>query len=562
MDSRLTVLILGGYGAFGGRLVRLLAPDGRLTLIVAGRSAERARQFCEGLGGGAKTVPLALDRDGDFAAALDRLRPDILVDASGPFQAYGKAPYRVVEACIDRGIAYLDLADGSDFVEGIGRLDDAARAKGVFALSGTSTCPALTAAVLRELADGMERIDSVAGGIAPSPFVGLGLGVIQAIASYAGKPVSVLRDGVMARAYPFTETRRVTVAPPGRIPLASRLFSLIDVPDHRVLPKLFPGLRTVWFGAGPVPPILHRGMVGLAWLVRLRILPSLAPLAPLFHRTSGLFRWGEHRSGMFVRVSGSDAKGALTREWHVVAEGDEGPSIPAMAAAAVIRRCLDGKRPESGARSAVHDVDLSDYESFFAGRAIHTGRREERAGNALPLYRRILGDAYEELPPAIRILHDIDGSLRAAGRASIERGRSPLARLGAMIIGFPPAGDDVPVEVRFLVAKGRETWRRTFAGKSFESLQEEGTGRSARLLIERFGPLGFAMAVVVTKDGLELVLRRWTVFGLPLPLWLAPRMKAFEREEDGRFRFHVEIGHPLTGPIVRYRGWLEPVAGP
>ncbi|WP_352509485.1 DUF4166 domain-containing protein [Mesorhizobium sp. M0048] len=30
---------------------------------------------------------------------------------------------------------------------------------------------------------------------------------------------------------------------------------------------------------------------------------------------------------------------------------------------------------------------------------------------------------------------------------------------------------------------------------------------------------------------------------------------------DGRFRFHVEISHPLAGMIACYRGWLEP-SGP
>ncbi|MGX7875953.1 DUF4166 domain-containing protein [Mesorhizobium sp. ORM6] len=29
-------------------------------------------------------------------------------------------------------------------------------------------------------------------------------------------------------------------------------------------------------------------------------------------------------------------------------------------------------------------------------------------------------------------------------------------------------------------------------------------------------------------------------------------------ELPARFRFHVEISHPLAGSIVRYRGWLEP----
>jgi hypothetical protein len=45
-----------------------------------------------------------------------------------------------------------------------------------------------------------------------------------------------------------------------------------------------------------------------------------------------------------------------------------------------------------------------------------------------------------------------------------------------------------------------------------------------------------------------------------MPLALAPRIDAYEYVEDGRFRFHVGISHPLTGLIVRYRGWLVPQA--
>jgi hypothetical protein len=176
----------------------------------------------------------------------------------------------------------------------------------------------------------------------------------------------------------------------------------------------------------------------------------------------------------------------------------------------------------------------------------------------LPLYRRILGDAYETLPPALRALHDVDRSLVARGRATVERGDGRLARLAAAMIGFPSAAADIPVEVRFDAADGRETWRRTFGERCFQSLQEEGTGG---LLVERFGPLAFAMAVVVADGRLELAIQRWTIAGIPLPLWLAPWSKAHEREEDGRFRFDVEIGHRFTGPIICYRGWLVPVTG-
>jgi hypothetical protein len=88
----------------------------------------------------------------------------------------------------------------------------------------------------------------------------------------------------------------------------------------------------------------------------------------------------------------------------------------------------------------------------------------------------------------------------------------------------------------------------------------EGSGRSERLLCERFGPLDFGMALVWDGHRLSLILRRWSAFGVPLPMWLCPTSVAHESVEDGRFRFSVEIGHPLLGLIVRYRGWLEPDA--
>jgi len=68
------------------------------------------------------------------------------------------------------------------------------------------------------------------------------------------------------------------------------------------------------------------------------------------------------------------------------------------------------------------------------------------------------------------------------------------------------------------------------------------------------------MALVLDAGRLRLVVRRWSCFGIPLPLALAPRGNTYESAEDGRFHFHVEIRHPLIGLIVGYRGWLVPRA--
>jgi hypothetical protein len=560
--GRLKVLILGGYGSFGGRLAQLLAHAEGLTLIIAGRSREKAQVFCAGLSSRASLVPCRFDRNADVEAQLRETVPDIVVDASGPFQSYGADPYRLVLASIALGISYLDFADGSEFVQGIARFDAAARERGVFVRSGVSSLPVLTAAAVRSLSKDMARVTTIAAGIAPSPCAKLGLNVIRAIASYAGRPVRLIRDGHPATGYGLIDARRYTIGPPGRLPLDAIRFSLVDAPDLAVLPNLWPELRSIWMGAGPVPEVLHRALNAAAWLVRLKLLPSLSPLAPLMHTVMNVLPWGEHRSGMFVAVAGEGPAGeAIERSWELLAEGDDGPLIPSMAAAAIIGKVLEGKRPGVGARPAVSDLELADYAPFFARRRIFAGRWQVRpAREGAPLYRRVLGEAWERLPGPLRSMHDVADHLQAEGVASVERGRGLLARLIAAVVGFPQAGDDIPVRATFAVRDGRETWRRTFGGASFSSVQEQGEGRFARLVGERFGPFRFGLALLVQDERLRLIVRRWSFFGIPLPRTLAPFGDSYEFVEDGRFNFHVEIGHPLTGLIVRYRGWLIPSA--
>jgi Domain of unknown function (DUF4166) len=171
-----------------------------------------------------------------------------------------------------------------------------------------------------------------------------------------------------------------------------------------------------------------------------------------------------------------------------------------------------------------------------------------------PLYARLLGNDWSRLPVEIRDMHR--GAGRVQGRATVERGTGALARLTALLLRLPQAAGDTPISVQFDVCDGIETWTRCFGGEQFSSRQFAGRGRWAGLLCEQFGPLTFAMALVVEGGRLSLALRHWSAFAMPLPMWLGPRAVAYETTEAGRFHFHVEISHPLTGLIVRYRGGL------
>jgi hypothetical protein len=550
-------LILGGYGVFGGRLADLLSDIAQLDLIICGRNLAQAEDFCRRFNGVARVTPLKLDRR-DVAAALQSEKPDLLVDASGPFQDYGGDGYAVIRACIAAGVDYLDFADAADFVFGVRQFDAEAKASNVLVLSGVSSFPVLTAAVLREMAKTMEIV-AVDGGIAPSPYAGIGLNVMRAVLGYAGSPITLLRNGQEAQAIALGESRRFTISVPGRLPLRNIRFSLVEVPDLRVIPAEIATLENIWMGAGPVPEFLHRSLNFLA-LARYRLgLPSLAPLSQLFYFVLNAMRFGEHRGGMFVRAKGRCEGKSVERSWHLLAEGDDGPLIPSMAIEAVVRRILADRRPDAGARAATRELELADYDALFAGRAITTGFRQ--AMPAAPLYRSILGSAFDKLPDSLQRLHGSSNRRRWSGVAEVRRGTGFLVALVARLFGFPAAREAVSVTVTFSPQPdGGERWIRDFGGQRLTSVQSPGSGKDEYLLSERFGAVRVALALVVENDRLYLVPRRWSLFGVSMPMALVPSGQTFESEIDGYFCFDVEISAPIIGLIVAYRGRLKPVS--
>ncbi|MGI9424963.1 MAG: DUF4166 domain-containing protein, partial [Hyphomicrobiaceae bacterium] len=155
-------------------------------------------------------------------------------------------------------------------------------------------------------------------------------------------------------------------------------------------------------------------------------------------------------------------------------------------------------------------------------------------------------------------LHDSTETRRWTGQAQVQRGEGVVARLIGWIIGFPDASPEVPVNVVLAYKPHGELWTRDFAGKTFSSFQQRGTGKDEHLLVERFGPINVALALVVDNDRLFLIPRRWSCLGIPLPGFLLPQGQSFETEQDGKFCFDVEIAAPLVGLIVAYKGILLP----
>jgi saccharopine dehydrogenase-like NADP-dependent oxidoreductase len=370
-----TVLVVGGGGSFGRRLVDGLIATTTCDVVIAGRNLERAASLAAALGNRARA--LRLDRATVTAEALAASEAFIVADAAGPFQA---ARYRLAEAAIAAGMHYVDLADARDFVAGFGVLDPAARQAGVVVLTGASSTPALSNAVLDRLVLDWRRVDTIEIAISPgnrgSP---RGLSVVRAILSYAGQPVRVFVDGRWTDQRGWG--RPVRREMPG---LGRRWLSLCETPDLDLVPARFAPGRAAIFRAGLELPAMHLGLYGAGLLVRTHLLSSLLPFArPLRWAAERLKNFGSDRGGMMVEATGCDAAGNPVRAtWSLVAEAGDGPAVPTLPALAAIRALADGTLVQPGARPCVGVLDLDAITREFAPYRIST---EITTDAALPL---------------------------------------------------------------------------------------------------------------------------------------------------------------------------------
>lgn len=349
------VLVIGGYGNFGRFICRSLADERNIQLIIAGRSIDKARLLSTELDATNPAKYAALDIHSNLNEALEELKPDIVIHTSGPFQPQG---YEVARACLHCNAHYIDLADAREFVEGIGVLDEQARKQQRLVVSGASSVPCLTSAIVDHFQPQFSRIDSLDYAITTAQKTTRGLATTAAILGYTGKPFLTKVNGEFRNIYGWQSLHKRKYRS-----LGWRLLGNCDIPDLALFPKRYPDIHTIRFYAGLELPFIHITLWLLSWLVRARLVSSLQPAASLMLKSSFLFDWlGSENSAFHMELSGECLdKKPQNVVFELTAKSGDGPYIPCMPAILLAKKLANNQISNFAAQPCVGLITLNEY---------------------------------------------------------------------------------------------------------------------------------------------------------------------------------------------------------
>ena len=172
---------------------------------------------------------------------------------------------------------------------------------------------------------------------------------------------------------------------------------------------------------------------------------------------------------------------------------------------------------------------------------------------------RWFGPQFGRLHPLLQALHRRGGTLR--GIVDIQLGRGLAGRIGRRIarrLGVPVHAPQLGLAVDIRHYDAALHWARRFGnGETMLSVfRPVGTWPHGHWT-ERTGMLDLKLTVDVIEGGWYWRPLGMRAGGLPLPLWLFPRSRAYKRIEDGKYLFCVQFAVPLLGNVLRYGGSLD-----
>lgn len=327
------ILVAGGYGVVGGRIVADLAEDYPDAVVVAGRSASHADVTAAALGSGVRGRALDVTEPSSVSSALE----DVAIVVS----CIDQPDRALLHAAIKRGLAYTDI---TPHLTELGRgaafeaIDAAAKASGARVVLGTGIVPGISSVMVGALASSLGGADSIETSLLLSANDVSGPASFEYFLQELAMTFQVHIDGTDRPARPFTDPQPVTFPPPVGI----RRAYLFPFSDQVLYPRTL-NARTVRTRLALEPAPLARL---LAFLVRT---PAVRVVSrdSVRQKLASSRRKGRANEGAQFALRVDVTHSAEAR--HATLIGRTQADATAAGAAGVVRAMLSGDVREGGA---------------------------------------------------------------------------------------------------------------------------------------------------------------------------------------------------------------------
>ena len=340
-------LILGGYGAAGVAIARLLLQETSLQVVLAGRDGARAAEVAADLGGECaegQVRGLAVDAT-DPTSLGDALQGCGLVIVCVPLEGIAEG---VVRAAIEAGVDWIDISLGERKRRALRELEPEIERSGLCFITEAGAMPGLPSALVLLASEHFDELHSaIVAGVMKE--AGLALGSALDMIQQVGTP-AFAHDGDAWRQVNVMATRLVDFGEPfGKQSCYPMEFAeLRDLPDRL-------GMKSLGGYAAGVNPVLDAFSVLFA-LGRLGRFPRAVQVGGKFMVFANR-RFTKPPFGVQLKIEAEGTIGGTPSRLDVVLGHEDGYEITAIPLAAFVLQFLDGSARRAGLHTMGNAVD-------------------------------------------------------------------------------------------------------------------------------------------------------------------------------------------------------------
>ena len=330
------VVVYGGDGFFGRLVVEDLLKYSSAEIIVVSRHPNSAPFHIS------ETRLHRIESDAnDFPSALASIEgAKVVVSCIGPYQGQS---LNLLRACVEKHVAYVDVADDRDFVVRCHQIAPAVKDAGIPAFVGCSVVPGMSSLLTKYCQQEVPSIERTRIFISPGTEHPRGRGSFLCLLSTVGNEFCIPNGVRQEIVHGWTRREQVCFPPP----MGNRwVYLVVDIADYFLQPLYF-GVKNVEFKIGSELDILNRALSGLREfkeLLRLKSVDWLLPTSKALVYAASLF--GTSHGGVMVEVSGhrDGATRNVSLSVFALEHGEVIPAIlPSLAAQMILQGEVTGK---------------------------------------------------------------------------------------------------------------------------------------------------------------------------------------------------------------------------